>query len=454
MVIWKKTLFILFFVFFTILPRVVCASELAENLPWEWDKDDLRKIEKIEKKLDEDDNGYWTYEDKDVLVKCNINPRFTAELALYMEYFFDVFPKVFEVPPAGKMLSKLHVYVHKTRSQYMAATGAPAWSGGVHIPKMYGAGWPVLELHGFPWGDSKEPDFCKDFNRGVMQHEGTHALFQRFAGKSRIPVFFNEGCATYFESWNLRVRKPTEEERSERFKRGFHLKELVRKMEEYPGYKPNLSQCLNMDHGQWGSGEIGLHYALAESFVDFLLSYKKGRRIFEDMVEETYKRVAMRVGTKPLLDKDDIEDLEPQWHEHIAMLVKTIKANEKTAPSKETAANAKSSDTENAETKTDGQENPAKPVGITANDVSKEEFEKALTRKITFEIEGLPFEQAVQVLTFISNVRFRLGEGADGAKPVTVKVADTPVKAVVPKMMEQTGTKCVMQDGVLTFVKK
>ncbi|MCX7935263.1 MAG: hypothetical protein N3A66_08405 [Planctomycetota bacterium] len=299
------------------------AEHMPGTVPWSWSEAEIKKIDALEKKIKQDEKGYWTYSKDNYVIKSAISARFTAEIALYMEIFFKVFPKIFEVPPLGEMLCKLEVFVHKDRGAYLAATGAPPWSGGVHIADFY-AGRPLLQVHTFPWraerSQNREVNFIDNFNRGVLQHEGAHALFQKFACRRKIPVFFNEGCATYFETWDLRVERPTPTERAERLARGFHLLALLRKMKEDPNYKPSLQQCLTMDHMMWGSGEIDLHYALAESFVDFLLSTKEGRQTFRKMVEASYKHTAYE-SQKVLLEPKEVVALEPKWHEHIQKLV-------------------------------------------------------------------------------------------------------------------------------------
>ncbi len=303
------------------------------GVEWEWTKREIRKIDRIEKKL-EKKGSYWVWEEEGYIVRSNISQRFTAELCFYMDYFMDVFDDAFPMPKGSKINTKLHVYVHRTRMQYMAASGAPSWSGGVHIPRMYGSGWPTLEVHTFPWNEDKkgEIDFCADFNRSTLQHEGMHAIISMRAGRIEVPVFVNEGCATYFETWDLRVKRPTKKERQERFLRGFHMLEVVRKYEKEPDFKPSLAECMAWDHATWGAGsgsEIGLRYGLAETFVDFLLTERRWRKQFKEMMERIFYR-------RTALEDDEIEKLEPMWHEHIEELVESLKDKLPEPPAEET----------------------------------------------------------------------------------------------------------------------
>ncbi len=297
------------------------------NIEWEWTKSELRDIETIEKHLEKDDKGFWVLEKKmhDIpcTVRSDISPRFTAELALYTDYFLYTFPRVFPVPPAGKVLTQMDVVVYKDRSGYMSGTGAPMWSGGVHWVDFYGNGWPKLHVATFPWKVEKDktPTFCKNFNRGTLQHEGTHALFRKWSGRAKLPVFINEGCATFFETWDLRDHEPGTEDLEKRAMRGFHMHALARKLKQDPDFKPSLRECVHMGHMEWGSGDIPLHYGLAESFMDYLLRTKKNRSIFRDMIQRIYKR---RVAKATILTDKEIQHLEPGWHEHIRSLVQGL----------------------------------------------------------------------------------------------------------------------------------
>lgn len=423
--------------FFATPPGFSAETQEKDGSIWQWTEKELKSIERDERRIDKEDDGYWTYKRKELLIKTDISARFTAEVTQYMKIFFDVFPEVFSVPRREKMLTEFHVFVHSSREKYLSKTGAPAWSAGVHIGRLHRVGWPAMEVHGYIAAKGEEePTLVKNLNRAVMQHEGTHAVFQRYASYARIPTFFNEGCASYFETWNLRVEKPTKQERLERFKRSGHLRALVKKIQDNPEYRPNLAECLAMTHGQWGVGEISLHYALAESFVDFLLSTKKGRRIFRDMVEASYYRVSRRIETKLILDEDKIEDLEPEWHDHILKLVETL-----TRPAEQVQAQGAPI----PETTTEA------PQGVRLSDVGPEAFQELLGKKVNLHLDEMLFKDAVNLLTSISGVQFAIADAVDDTQTVTLKAIDKPLKDVVPMLMKATRTKCEMVEGVLTF---
>ncbi len=445
------------------------AEENIGSAPWAWEEDELKKIASTEKKLKKDEKGYWTREKGEYIVKTNISPRFTAELCLYMDFFFKAFPKIFVVPAAGDMKVRLRVFIHRTRAQYLRASGAPPWSGGVHKAS-FGGGWPILEVHAFPWREPKdrEIDFCKDFNRGVLQHEGAHAMFRKYSGRNRIPVFFNEGCATYFEAWNLRVTTPTKKERQERFLRGFHLRALQAKCRQNPDYKPDLQQCLNFDSASWGTGEISLHYALAESFADFLLSTKKGRKTFREMVEATYKRVSRKIAVKQLLEPKQVKKLEPAWHEHIKKLMAelpegrargqapSLSEEELAALPPEVRKQVLKELGRNVRTKGEpkSEEPPSEPAAKSLDELSKDDFNERVSQKVDLRFrKKTPLSQVLAELTKVSRLPFTMAEDLEREPKIIINVEKTPVKAIVSKLQKLTRLKCIKREGALHFGK-
>lgn len=304
-------LFLLSALLFAAALPAAARGEEVKNYDWVWTDLELKKIEKLEKKIKEKD-GFFEYEEEGFIVRSDISARFAAELSLYMESFVEAFPEVFPCPPRGTVLVKLTVTIYKEKSSYLAsAPDIPQWSGGVFYPDWSKPGWPVWNVKSYPWNDENKEEFAR-FHRPVLQHEGAHAMFQKFTGRRPIPVFFNEGVATYFEWWNLREDMKTNREL--RDKRTYRWRTLREKYSAEPDFKPVLKDYLDMPHEKWGMGgneQITLNYALAESFMSFLLSSTKGRKDFKDMIGELYAGHA-------LLEKDsDYRKLEKEWHKYI-----------------------------------------------------------------------------------------------------------------------------------------
>lgn len=300
----------------------------ADPLPWSWTKEEMKKIEEYRKKLKQTEQGFFYYASREYEVFCNISESFTAELALYVDLFVDRFQKITGLKPRSQVDSKLRVIVYSSQEEYLKNNPQiPPWSGGIHWVDWSppGGGLPVFYLLAYPWAETgKNSIFTQNFYRSVLQHEGSHAMLSKFCGKIKIPVFFNEGLATYLETWDLRIEKPTDAERNKRFLRSFHLRALLHHYDRYPDYRPDLASLLAIDHQGWERGsdeEISLRYGLAESFTDFMLSNPARRTLYRKMVERLYE------GRMPsMLLPEEIQKLEPEWHKHIAKLLETLRS--------------------------------------------------------------------------------------------------------------------------------
>jgi len=243
----------------------------------------------------------------------------------------EAYPKLFPMPPrAAKMNCQYLVIVFKDRAGYQnflisqGAGSAAGWSGGVHwadwMPRE--GGWPRLYVMTFPWTEGQTD--INGFNRGVLQHEGAHAMLRRFVGRLEngvydMPTAFNEGMACYFECWNLRQDIPTN--RKERSARSEHWPFLKRWAAENSDWQPDLRALLDIkDEYGWapdgGGPNTHLNYALSETLIDYLTSTPKLRATFKAMIQNMYAR-------KPLLTAKELAAMEPEWRKHIKMLIET-----------------------------------------------------------------------------------------------------------------------------------
>ena len=113
--------------------------------------------------------------------------------------------------------------------------------------------------------------------------------------------------ATYFQFWNLNASG--KQNLKTRYSRSFFRKIL---RETYRQKRPSLSELFAIE--VWNPDEMGpkanRHYALGESFVDFMLSSKPGRKVFK----RTFQRIT---GGQTLFTPEEIKKLEPGWHAHI-----------------------------------------------------------------------------------------------------------------------------------------
>ena len=58
----------------------------------------------------------------------------------------------------------------------------------------------------------------------------------------------------------------------------------------------------------------GMHYALAESFADFLISDKEARKHLKSIF------IRLTKDEKELLTEEEIKFLEPRWHKHLRQM--------------------------------------------------------------------------------------------------------------------------------------
>ncbi|MCX7934215.1 MAG: hypothetical protein N3A66_03035 [Planctomycetota bacterium] len=284
---------------------------------WIWEKDELKKIAEMEKKVAFKD-GYFVYETDNFIVKTELGERFTAEAALFMEIFHAVFLEVFNFKTGSEVDIKPTLVIFKSAERY-AQVGIGG-SRGVFTWRQAGE---KVEFALYTY--MKEDRLCNFSNcyHPVIQHEGTHCLVQKLVGTKPVPAWLTEGMATFYEYWDYRSKaspsgnKPKDAEaRKKRLtlsERKHYLRDGVR---ESGGQYPTLKYLLSLNTlRQWdvdGMGpRTGLHYAMAESFADFLISDKKGRDYLRLIFERLVK------GEKELLQDKEIEELEPRWHKHL-----------------------------------------------------------------------------------------------------------------------------------------
>jgi hypothetical protein len=105
-----------------------------------------------------------------------------------------------DLPRAFKDTQKPVAYAFPTEKEYLAFSPHSKGTQGRFMVRLEsGALKKDLAWFSTPPG---EKDFYKT-DYGVVQHEATHQLLDAYTNNQSIPVWFHEGCATFFESWNL-----------------------------------------------------------------------------------------------------------------------------------------------------------------------------------------------------------------------------------------------------------
>lgn len=305
---------------------------------WEWSRSDLHAIEEIEEDLEKADDGFWEirFRDEWLEVRTDVSPRFTAEFARFMLIFVEEFPEIFPVDPKGRVMVTLRAKVFSNEAKYAAATGM-AGSRGVFIWRWTGRGFDIFDLNGYAENEGEHA--WKNFGIKVLQHEGAHAMLQKYVGRDIIPVFFNEGVATYFENWCL--GQSIGENIDARAARSPRWRWLEKAYDREDAELPDLKESVLMDRETWDAGgdreKLLLHYALAESFTDLLVSHKKYRKYFKQMMRNLYRLKRSRDGRFDLLSDKRWRRLEHAWHDHIRELIALHKKGRAEAETKPAA---------------------------------------------------------------------------------------------------------------------
>lgn len=301
-------------------------------LEWQWKADEARELKKMAATAIAEPEGSFYLETPHWRVRTWHTPLFTAQAALYMEKFFAVFSKAFLLKrgPAYPDYKPLFC-VHASRDDYLKASKGPEWSAGVCLPGTNPDGSPNISLHVYyapPAGDGrKEAVFNASVPLSVIQHEGTHCLLHRLFGARPLPYWLDEGAANYYGAWCLRWRQS---ESGETWNDSVHradrmlfslwppfLRSYYQNHPEAPLPRlRELSAANSMKEFYVdGGGELTrLNYALAESFIDFLMTSKKRRPFFLQILERVRALPEdQRESPAPLVTDEEARAHEEQW---------------------------------------------------------------------------------------------------------------------------------------------
>lgn len=310
----------------TLLSSLLLAGEGGYERRWVWTPKELTKIKKIEKEVTEvtveetGEKGY-RYETPYWIVISEIDPHFTAECAEFMDRLALLFLEIFDPSLFCPETPKPTVLVCKNEENYRKIRGIPG-SRGVFTWAFDGEKFRVFHLYTY-----MEPRRTLTFSEAyhpVLLHEGTHALLQRLVGIKTLPVWLNEGFATFYEYWDLRskgspIGNTAADKEARRQQRVIsptedRLKEIL--FARRGVYVP-LRYILNLNTmEEWNVDGMGprtaAHYALAESFSTYLMSTKETRKMLETFI----KRV--REETLPIVTDEEIKKLEKGYYKYLA----------------------------------------------------------------------------------------------------------------------------------------
>ena len=314
---------------------------------WSWTADELRQVQALERQVTSDPKaGRFILTAGRFNIHTDISARFAAETSLFMDAFYDGFCTfVFDrlgvpVPPAPerrvvfavrdasgrlrtaaaqKSSDRIHfpikptVVIYKTSAQYRSQFNDG--SGGVFVSRRDRKGrWDLFNIYTCA-RTQRERNFTA-FRHSTLMHEGAHSMLRALAGKTPIPIWFDEGVAQLVECSNPRgVTRGQIMPVSGWWWRQQALKQPA---DGWYAHAPSLTKLLAVK--QWNTDKMGYQtkyrYALAWNFVGFLFSTSEGKRSLRRMLDRLASKESL------LLTERDCWAVEPGWHRHLKQSIK------------------------------------------------------------------------------------------------------------------------------------
>lgn len=286
----------------------------------------------------------WTYMGHPFIVRTDIDQKFTADTAMYMEMLHREYGAAYKkfLGVKADLKEPIEVIVFADRATYIQ-NGGTASSGGFFMPFAHlkgdrGPFWKAkhYRLEQFTDGIT---DFAK-WPKGTLKHEAAHMELQlrlgmkgdpRFGGLG-IPIdcprWFNEGHASVFEYWDF--DKSVDENLAEVPNRGRYAP-VIRRVHDTDKWK-DFNYIWTIDPASWAddmaSQQGFLNYAQAWSLCAYMMTGGvKGRRDFRAVFDlstrvgadhqTTYKGDTTRAWTEKFPEKARAK-LEKHWNEWVS----------------------------------------------------------------------------------------------------------------------------------------
>lgn len=302
-------------------------------LDWDWKSAETAALKTMVKEVKTNADGSFEYDGPSWVVQTYHSPRFTVQVSQYMEMFTDIFMVAFQFQKESDLKDfKPRMIVFASESAYQALVQVPG-SAGVFMPmfrtektsgKLVDA---KLTLATYYSSVEKEPSFDKKAPLGVIQHEATHCLLQKIYGSQRIPVWLNEGTATYYESWNIRLKISEDDTssanvkaRDDRRKHSWRPMAMQYFTKRKNGELPRLDYLTSLTTGkEWnvdGMGdETSYNYCIAESFMDYLMNSKNRRPFLYAIMQRLHDGEKVIITPEEQLqhEKDWLQFLNEKW---------------------------------------------------------------------------------------------------------------------------------------------
>ena len=246
----------------TLLLFIVSTSSLAAALSEPtWSAEQKARIIVLERAVVQRD-GMWCVDTPSFRCRSEVDARFTAELACYLDLVQSRAIALLALGPAADP-SPCRVTVYADRQRYQHAVGRRVQSRGQFDWDFAAPPEERFSVSTFIVRP-EERNFAR-FYRPILNHEIGHWLLQSRAGARRIPNLINEGVATFLQSWDPFAVEPGRTAKRREF--GRELERAVRAKA-----LPSIAQLAVAD--PWDVDGFGtataIRYACAESFIGFL----------------------------------------------------------------------------------------------------------------------------------------------------------------------------------------
>ncbi len=150
-----------------------------------------------------------------------------------------------------------------------------------------------------------------DSTYAVIRHEATHVILASLYG--RVPVWFNEGLAEYFEQLAISGQGKTVKFLS-------HYHKIVAE-QMFAHTLPGLQTYFSIEPERFYGEAIERNYAIAWSLVFFILSEPEDRAVFSAMIDHLVKHPCEDVDMIKLLNRyyaGGFNNFESKWHNWLA----------------------------------------------------------------------------------------------------------------------------------------
>lgn len=284
-----------------ILSLVLCclllnasASFTGERITYEdFLQMDEEKQKKAANKSVKKNGAYFSLDYGNYITLTDKDPLYTLRMTVLMDDFYHSFSKVFI--GEFKLKSRPTIYVLSDQAAYATALMetmqiSAGWSAGMYARR------------GSKGSLFANASYGEEELVNILFHEGTHQLLHMYTGGS-IPVWFNEGLATNFESFEL-TRSP-ENNRANSLYRSDRIFTLA---SIYPdkGYV-RFNRLKEISSQEWSmSKNPDANYASAWVACNFFLGTEDGKALLNLLIK------GFRSGTKAssILNQKMVDNIE------------------------------------------------------------------------------------------------------------------------------------------------